>query len=274
MISSQSSPSGKSASVAVVTGAAGGIGLALIAGLLSAGQHVVAVVRTQSSVARLPANPTRMRLVPVVADLATQDGRDTIERTVRMEFGSLGVLVNNAGVGMGSIRPDYYKRAVQLREIDGGIVERFLAINAHAPIVLALALLPLFHQSWGRIINIGTSLTAMLRPGFLPYAMSKAALEAGSAVLAADLATSGISVNVINPGGPVDTPMARREEPELRAAMLAPEALVAPVLWLASHRSDGVSGKRITASRWKDDDPQSAMAPIGWPQLANDSTWQ
>lgn len=174
---------------------------------------------------------------------------------------------------MGSIRRDYYKRPVRPQEIDSATLERFLAINAHAPVALALELLPLFLRGWGRIVNVGTSLTAMLRPGFLPYAMSKAALESASAVLASDLEGSGIAVCVLNPGGPVDTPMARRDEPERRAELISPERMVPPVCWATSKAASGINGFRLTATRWNAADPMAGLAPIGWPKLANNSSW-
>jgi NAD(P)-dependent dehydrogenase (short-subunit alcohol dehydrogenase family) len=262
------------APVTVVTGAAGGIGRELVRALLHEGHHVVGVVQTDRSLPSLLLETSSSpHFVPVVADLASAAGRAAVVRTISERFGGLTALINNAGIGMSSIRPDYYKRPIQPDEIDGAILERFLAINAHAPITLALALLPLFNAGWGRIVNVGTSLTAMLRPGFLPYAMSKAALESASAVLAHDLQASSITVNILNPGGPVDTPMARRDEAEFRAALIPPQAMAAPTCWLASRASAGMHGRRITATRWRGDGNVGETDPIGWPQLANDSTW-
>lgn len=267
------SPQPEGPQVTVVTGAAGGIGLSLCAGLLAAGHDVVAVVRSAGSAGLLPAAPAGRRCVTAVADLATPAGPAIVRAAVEREFGYLTGLVNNAGVGMGSIRADYYKRPVRPSEIDGATLGRFLAVNAQAPIALALELLPLFRQGWGRIVSVGTSLTAMLRPGFLPYAMSKAALESASAVLARDLEGSGIDVCMLNPGGPVATPMARRDEAQWRAQLISPEAMVAPVRWMLARGTQGLNDKRVTATRWSEQDPSASLAPIGWPQLANDSSW-
>lgn len=261
--------------VAVVTGAGGGIGLELVAGLLAAGQDVLAVVRREESLVHLPRGAGPGRMVGLVADLASSDGRRSVRDTVQGEFGGLTALVNNAGIGMGSIRADYYKRPVLAPEVEPGMVQRFLDVNACSPVALSLELLSSFTQGWGRIINVGTSLAAMLRPGFLPYAMSKAALESASAVLAKDLQGSGVAVCVLNPGGPVDTPMARRDEPELQAKLISARVLVEPVCWAASRASgEMINGKRLTATLWRKDDPAACLAPIGWPQLATDSAWR
>lgn len=258
------------APVTVITGAAGGIGRCLCAGLRAANHEVVAVVRGAADLDGWSVPPSLV----VQADLSTPAGRHAVRDALAQGFGYLTGLVNNAGIGMGSIRPDYYKRPVQPSEIDGTTLGRFLAINAEAPVALTLALLPLFTEGWGCVLNVGTSLTAMLRPGFLPYAMSKAALESASAVLASDLQGTGIAVCVLNPGGPVATPMARRDEAAQRERLIPPEAMLAPVRWALDRANlRAVHGQRLTATHWRADRPDAGLAPIGWPQLASDSTW-
>ena len=256
--------------VTVVTGAAGGIGRCLCDGLRTAGHEVVAVVRSAPPADAWALAPSLV----VQADLSQEAGRQAVVEAVRARFGYLTGLVNNAGIGMGSLRPDYYKRPLQPAEIDGAAVGRFLAVNAEAPVALTLALLPLFREGWGCVLNVGTSLTAMLRPGFLPYAMSKAALESASAVLAHDLQPSGVAVCVLNPGGPVATPMAQRDEAEQRERLIPPQRMVAPVRWALDRANlSTVNGRRITATTWQEGSRGVGLAPIAWPQLASDSSW-
>lgn len=262
--------------VAVITGAAGGIGRAITAGLLEAGTHVVAVGRNVDALETLDelTRGAGARLVRLPADVATEAGRAAIANGVEENFGYLTCLVNNAATGMSTIRHDYHDRPVYHTELNDEILDRFLNTNARAPIVLALRLLPLFRLGWGRIINIGTSFNGMHRLGFMPYGMSKAALESASAILAGELKDSTVSVNVINPGGPIDTPMVARSDPAQQQLLLPASVMVAPLRWLASRLSDGYTGRRITATRWNESAVEEAMSPIGWPQLAQDSTWQ
>lgn len=262
--------------VAVVTGASRGIGRVLALGLLEAGSHVLAVGRDVNALDELrrSASSARARLVCVAADVATETGRARIEASIMTEFGYLTCLVNNAAIGMGSLRRDYHDRPVTHAELDDKILDRFLNTNARAPIVLAIRLLPLFRLGWGRIIIIGTSFNSMHRFGFIPYGMSKAALESASAILAAELQGSGVTLNVINPGGPVNTPMVARSDRQQQDVLISPEIMVKPVCWLASRAADQVNGRRITATQWNEAAPEAAMTAIGWPQLAADSTWQ
>jgi NAD(P)-dependent dehydrogenase (short-subunit alcohol dehydrogenase family) len=261
--------------VTIITGATKGIGRVLTEALLDAGHDVLAVSRRPEGIEALQARARpRRRCVFIAADVAEEAGRVAMEAAVRETFGYVTVLVNNAGVGMSSVRADYHERPVRIDEIDATVLQRFFNVNAGGPIALALRLLPLMNGPWGRVVNIGTSLNAMMRPGFLPYGMSKAALESGTAVLAKELEGGPVTVNLINPGGPIDTPMTTGGRPTLRRDLIPPQVLVDPVRWLASPASHGVNGKRITATRWRGSCTDDAVAPIGWPQLAGDSTWR
>jgi len=121
------------------------------------------------------------------------------------------------------------------------------------------------------VVNNTTSFFTMLRT--FPYGALKAALEAASAVWAAELDGSGVTVNVLVPGGPTDTAFIADGSGMDRATMLRPAVMGPPAAWLASSTSDGVTGKRIVAAFW---DPAAAIdaavakaaSPIGWPELA------
>lgn len=254
--------------VAVVTGAAGGIGSTLVSRLVDDGHDVLAVVPLPHEPPVPPPPAARCELL--MADLTDPAGRGRAADAVRSEFGSLDCLVNIDGLDMRSLRNDCYRRPIASAEIDGAVLDRSLAINAVAPI--ALVLLPLFRNGAGRILNRGTSRTAMLRAGFLSYAMSKAALEAGSAVLARDLQGSGVTVHVLHPAGPVNTPMACGAEPELHAQLQpACSLVVAPARSLASPAGASRHGQRRNTRLWRTEAPDAAFALIASLQLEGDS---
>jgi 3-oxoacyl-[acyl-carrier protein] reductase len=102
------------------------------------------------------------------------------------------------------------------------------------------------------------------RRGFSPYGPSKAALESATIIWAQDLAGSGVTVNALLPGGAALTGMIPASYPDqLRAKLLDPAIMVPPLRWLASKRSDGVTGGRFIATHWRDDNPEAA-AEAGW----------
>src|SRR3546814_2365602 len=83
-----------------------------------------------------------------------------------------------------------------------------------------------------------------------PYGALKASLEAASAVWAAELDGTGVTVNVLVPGGPADTAFIADGSGMDRTTMLRPEVMGPPAAWLASAAADGVTGKRIVAAFW------------------------
>ena len=90
----------------------------------------------------------------------------------------------------------------------------------------------------------------MLRGKFHPYSPPKAGLEAMSAGHAKEFESQGVTVNVVVPGGPADTPMVPAESGIDRAAMVPPSAMVPPVLWLCSEAGGAWTGHRYIAGNW------------------------
>ena len=128
-------------------------------------------------------------------------------------------------------------------------------------------------RKWGRIVNVTTSFNTMIRGANMPYGQSKAALEAASNSWSEDLAGTGVTVNVLVPGGAADTPMIPHDSPYERSQLVKPETMVAPVCWLMSDASDGVTGMRFIGRLWDPAKPwqeasEAAGSPCAWPELA------
>jgi 3-oxoacyl-[acyl-carrier protein] reductase len=124
-------------------------------------------------------------------------------------------------------------------------------------------------RGWGRIVNVTTSLTTMLKAGLSPYGPSKAAIEAASSIWSKELAGTGVTVNVLVPGGPADTRMIPPEDMADRDKLVRPEAMVPPLLWLVSTDADAVTGRRYQAKLWTPDIPareaeKAAGANAAW----------
>jgi NAD(P)-dependent dehydrogenase (short-subunit alcohol dehydrogenase family) len=258
----------------LITGAAGGIGRAMVEAALGAGHAVAALDRDEAALAALPAHA---RLHPVLADLATEDGCAAGVAATLARLGRIDAVVNNAGIGVSALRADAETRTPAIEELDAATWDRFFAINVRAPMLLLRAALPGMRAAgWGRVVNNTTSFRTMLR--VLPYGATKAALEAASAVWATELAGTGVTVNVLIPGGPTDTPFIGAGSGWSRAAMLKPAIMGPPLAWLLSDAADGVTGQRIIAARWEaalpgDQAAAKAGRAIGWPELGADAVW-
>ena len=265
--------------VVFLTGAAGGIGVSMTDALLAAGHCVAAVDRDVKALERLCARHARAkdRLHPILADLADAEGCERAIAAARARFGAIEAVINNAGIGMSSVRPDAEARAPGIEELTPEIWNGFMAIFVRAPLMLVRAALPdMKKRGVGRIVNNTTSYVTMLR--VLPYGAAKAALESMSAVWAKELDGSGITVNVLIPGGPTDTPLIADESGWPRDKMLRPEIMGPPTAWLISDEAKSFSGRRITAARWDKTLPPAEAAAhasraIGWPELSADAVW-
>jgi NAD(P)-dependent dehydrogenase (short-subunit alcohol dehydrogenase family) len=260
---------------AIVTGAASGIGRAMTLGLLGAGIDVAAVDRNDAGLAALAATvhdtPGATQTIP--ADLSQPDAFDAIVSAVLSRFGRIDVLVNNAGIGQASIKPNQRRDPIRMWEITPDQWQRFLAVNATGPIMMARAVVPhMLRTGKGRVITVTTSLGTMVREGYLLYGASKAAAEAAMAVLAADLKGTGVTSNVLVPGGVTNTGIVGDEAGD-RARMLQPEIMVPPLLWLVSDAAAAVTARRFVAMDWDASLPgeqaaEKAGVPIAWLGIA------
>jgi NAD(P)-dependent dehydrogenase (short-subunit alcohol dehydrogenase family) len=157
---------------------------------------------------RAPEQGKAAELLTVQTDLTNAFAADEITKAARARFGRIDILVNNAEIGPGSIRPDSWQRPLKFWEITPDQWRRFVAVHTIAPLALANAVVPeMTRQEWGRIVNVTTSLGTMLNAGSPTYSPSKAALEALNAIMAKDADGTGVTVNILVTGGVTDTPM-------------------------------------------------------------------
>ena len=263
---------------AIVTGAAGGIGRALVKGLLEAGIRVAAVDRTRDGLNALAKGAREQgrdaNLLMIEADLSRDAAISDIVGQARGRFGAIDILVNNAGVGQATLRPGNWQEPLRFWDITADQWRLFVAVHTTAPLLLAQAVVPeMRERKWGRIVNVTTSLGTMIRSGSPTYGPSKAALEAFSSIMAKDLEGSGITVNVLVPGGVTNTPMVPNEAGFDRQEMIQPEVMAPPLVWLVSDAAQAVSGRRFLAVHWDAKLPpaqaaEKAGAPVAWTSIA------
>lgn len=268
--------------VIMVTGAAGGFGQELVGAFLREGASVAALDVSEEGLAALRATHHGVnedRLLTLEADIADYASCEAaVARTVD-RFGGVHVLINNAGLGMGALRESHMVEPVRIDEVTPEFWDRMVGINLTGPWHMTRAAIEhLRRADRARIINVTTSFFTMLRGSFHPYGPSKSGFESMSAGHALEFADQGITVNVVVPGGPADTPMVPKDAGFDRGDLIRPEAMTWPMLWLCSPEGDGVTGNRYVAALW---DPARspaenravAEAPIGWPDLALDPVW-
>lgn len=272
-------PENLSQVAAIVTGAAGGLGAAMTEALAGGGARVLAVDLDEDALAPLVERLPHGRVAAHAADIRDAESCARIVERAVDAFGAVHALVNNAGIGQSSIRASYYVDRVKFWEVTDERWRTIVETNAMAPFMLAKAVLPhLREAAWGRIVNVTTSLDTMTRPGWTPYGPSKAALEACTAIWAGDLEGTGITANVLIPGGPANTAMVPPDSSPDREAMIQPAVMAAPIRWLLDRGSDGVTGRRFLGVRWDPSLPpaaasEAASAPAAWSGLGQEARW-
>jgi NAD(P)-dependent dehydrogenase (short-subunit alcohol dehydrogenase family) len=250
----------------------------MVRGLLAAGIQVAGVDRDRGPLEALAASAGEQgkadELLTIQTDLTTDGAADDITAATRARFGRIDILVNNAGIGPGAIRPDSWQRPLKFWEITPDQWRRFVAVHTTAPLALTSAVVPeMMRRGWRRIINVTTSLGTMLHAGYPTYGPSKAALEALSAIMAKDLDGSGVTVNVLVPGGITNTPMISDEAGFERTTMIQPDVMAPPLVWLVSDGAGNITGRRFLAIHWDTELPpeqaaEKAGAPVAWTSIA------
>jgi NAD(P)-dependent dehydrogenase (short-subunit alcohol dehydrogenase family) len=262
--------------VAIVTGAGRGLGQVMTLGLLEAGARVAAVEidapaleETESAADQRGAGE---RIQGVVADITRDDSAPKIVRATMEHFGRLDILINNAGINTSLLRPEG-QPVGKFWEVTPTEFRRVIDVNVVAVFLMTRAALPaMLKQGWGRIINVTTSLDTMYRANMQPYGGSKAANEAHLLAMAQELEGSGVSANVLVPGGAANTRLVSRAQEPDRGKLIPPEVMVPPLIWLCSNASDGVNGRRFIGMRWDkalppEEAAKNAGAPMAWQQL-------
>jgi NAD(P)-dependent dehydrogenase (short-subunit alcohol dehydrogenase family) len=236
---------------ALVTGATSGIGLAIATALAEARARVVVtsrqVDRAEAAAARI-GNDAWGRELDVRSE-------ESVERCLSDAYASLGgldVLVSNAGIGMRTVNPRFMTEPQPFWDVSADGFRDVLATKVTGSFLVARAVAPrMLADGGGRIIVISMNESTMTRRGFIPYGPSGAAVEAAARVMAADLAGSPVTVNIVLPGGATATGMIPDEAPpELRANLLDPAIMGPPVVWLASDAAAGVHDQRIVATEF------------------------
>jgi NAD(P)-dependent dehydrogenase (short-subunit alcohol dehydrogenase family) len=252
--------------VAIITGGGRGIGRAMAVGLaLSGCRVVVTAARETREIDAVAAEIGGDQMLALTADVTREEDCARVVEATLSRFGGPDILVNNAGRGMKFVSDRFLTDPPRFWEVAPDVYRMVVDTNVNGPFLMARAAVPsMLRAGWGRVVNVSVNRQTMRRVGFSPYGPSKAALESETNIWAQDLAGTGVTVNAILPGGATETGMLPDNAPEtLRASLLRPEIMVAPLLWLASARSDGVTGKRVIANRWRDEAPDDAMEDAG-----------
>jgi gluconate 5-dehydrogenase len=166
-------------------------------------------------------------------------------------LGGIDLLVNNAGIGMRTVNPRFLTEPQGFWDVPADGFRDVIDTNLTGYFLVARDVTPrMLRAGHGRIVNVSMNHATMTRRGFVPYGPSRAGAESLSHIMAADLRDTGITVNMLLPGGATRTGMV--PDPEQRTGLLEPEVMGPPIIWLASAEAEGVTDERIVATEFQD----------------------
>ncbi|MEK8052850.1 SDR family oxidoreductase [Ideonella sp. DXS22W] len=185
------SPNAAQARVAVITGAAGGLGQAFALRLAASGHRLLLTDRAPCHEIVAQVQQAGGQADALACDLADAADVQRFAAEALQRMGRVDVLVNNAA----------FMPMAPLRDITPALWRSIMAVNIDAPFLLAQAFSAgMAERGWGRIVNLASSTVWGPPPGMAAYASSKMGVIGLTRALAAELGAHGITVNAISPG--------------------------------------------------------------------------
>jgi NAD(P)-dependent dehydrogenase (short-subunit alcohol dehydrogenase family) len=235
-----------------VTGGTSGLGLAMATALAEAGLSVAITGRSANRAAEAAAG-IKGEALGVEMDVRDESSVATGVETVWSRLGGIDMLVNNAGIGMRTVNPDFLTEPRGFWTVPADGFRDVLATNLTGYFLVAREVTPrMLAAGHGRVVNISMNHATMTRAGFVPYGPSRAGAESLSHIMAADLRGTGVTVNMLLPGGATRTGMVPDRTAASYRGLLEPEVMGPPITWLASAEAATAHDERIVATEFPD----------------------
>jgi gluconate 5-dehydrogenase len=235
----------------LITGGTSGLGAAMATALLDAGATVAVTGRDAG---RAEASARELGRGCVGLGMDVRDDEDVARGVDRVwaGLGGLDVLVNNAGIGMRTVNPRFLTDPQPFWAVSPDAFRDLVATNLTGYFLVGRAVVRRFLSAGGgRVVNVSMNHSTMNRKGFVPYGPARSGAEALARIMAADLGSSGVTANILLPGGATATGMIPEDfPPEQRAQLLDPAVMGPPIRWLCSPQAAGVHDERIVATEF------------------------
>jgi 2-dehydro-3-deoxy-L-rhamnonate dehydrogenase (NAD+) len=232
--------------IAIVTGAARGIGFATAERLGTDGATVVMsdidMANLESSVNRLTSEK-KLRVHGIKADVSQREDVEAMVHETETKYGRIDILVNNAGIG---------GRAASIEFVTDEDWDVMMAVNLKSAFLCSQAVIPgMKTRRYGRIVNVASIAGKEGNANMIPYSTAKAGVIGLTKALAREVALDGVYVNAISPAV-IETPILEQLTPEQVKILLSriplgragkPEEVASLICWLASDEATFTTGQ-------------------------------
>jgi NAD(P)-dependent dehydrogenase (short-subunit alcohol dehydrogenase family) len=233
--------------IALVTGAASGIGQAVAVGLAERGATVIVAGHGDLKATTELITATGNAAIPAPLDVSDPSSIEAVREQVADEHGHVDVLVNNAGI---------FENATW-DELDVELWQRVMSVDLNGPMLMCKAFLPLMQgRGWGRVINVSSATVAIASPVSIAYRTAKMGVVGFTRALSATLGDDGITVNAVLPSLTRTPLIDGVTEPILSASlgrqvihrMAEPDDIAGSILMLAGDDAGWITGQAIMAN--------------------------
>lgn len=237
---------------ALITGGTSGLGRTMAEALVVAGARVAVTGRSEQRAAAA-ARTLGSGALGIAMDSRNERSVDDGTAAAWDALGGIDLLVNNAGIGMRIVNPDFMTSPQGFWQVSPDGFRDVIDTNLTGYFLVARALVPrMLEAGTGRVVTISMNHGTMNRRGFVPYGPSRAGAEALARIMAADLADTPVRANILLPGGATDTGMLAGTARPDGLAVLSSDVMREPIRWLASDAASDVHDERIVATRFAD----------------------
>ncbi|MEH7252007.1 SDR family oxidoreductase [Neobacillus niacini] len=234
--------------VVMITGASKGLGRALTLAFAKEGARLAICSRTSKGLfeVREEAVALGAEVLAVTADISLTRDVERFAAMTEEAFGQIDILINNASI----LGPSPMPLLLDYPEEDFAEV---LRVNSISPFLVTRRVIPgMLQRNQGSIINVTSEAGNVGYAGWGAYGISKFAVEGLTETWADELSSTNVRVNMVDPGE-MDTDMHQLAVPDCDYRLAKPEDVVNVFLYLASEKSNGITGQRFEAQEFSEE---------------------
>ena len=239
--------------VAIVTGGGRGIGRAIAEAFAREGaKAVVTSARQRNEIEQVAS--THSAALPSLRMFRIRTMFRSWSMLLSSDFGRIDILVNNAARGMKFVNESFMTEPKPFWEADPDMWRMVIDTNISGVFLMTRAVIPhMLRRKFGRIINISSYSRNDEAQRILSIRSVESSARIDEHIWAQELEGTGITLNVLLPGGATNTGMIRIHFLNKRKELIDPAIMGPPAVYLASDDASGINGQRIIAVEWKEE---------------------